>query len=84
MVQLLEQVLVQVKQRAATAGRVLVKHMNTPPAPTFAPLVTSLLALMGSVHSIAGELVGAEGGEEMGEEKDGSVGVMRRLLEDLL
>ncbi|KAJ1031292.1 hypothetical protein NDA18_002509 [Ustilago nuda] len=84
MVQLLEQVLVQVKQRAATAGRVLVKHMNTPPAPTFAPLVTSLLALMGNVHSIAGELVGAEGGEEMGEEKDGSVGVMRRLLEDLL
>ncbi len=59
-----------VKGRSEAAGKLLVTHLNTPPAPTFAPLVTTLVALLASVHS-----------EVSGE--DAAVRELTRLLRDL-
>lgn len=66
-----ERLLEVVKGRAEGAGKLLVTHLNTPPAPTFAPLVTTLVALLASVHSEV-----AKGGE-------GTVRGIVRLLEGL-
>ncbi|KAF6767469.1 hypothetical protein PSEUBRA_005020 [Kalmanozyma brasiliensis GHG001] len=48
---MLERLLHVVRVRAETAGSVMVTHLNTPPAPTFAPVVTGLLALVAGVHA---------------------------------
>lgn len=49
----LQRMLAHIRMRCVKAGDVLAMHLNTPPAPTFAPLVTAILALLASVHAAA-------------------------------
>lgn len=49
-----------VRKRAEKGGKVLMVHLNTPPAPTFAPLVAGLIAICAAVHHPTAALVGEE------------------------
>lgn len=49
----LQKILLLLTTRIESAGKVLVNHLNTPPAPTFAPLISTLLALLASIDSAA-------------------------------
>lgn len=53
----LQRVLLCIRTRALKAGTVLALHLNTPPAPTFAPVVTALLAIIASVHTATAVLL---------------------------
>lgn len=91
----LEAVLEELVRRCEEAGKVLVRHLSTPPAPTFAPLVTALLALVAGVCEGAREglegkaaVEGKDGQQgkkaDAGEgSRKGPVGVARELLEEL-
>lgn len=48
------------KHRCVTAAKLLLIHLNTPPAPTFAPLVTTLVALIANVHTQIDKLVASD------------------------
>lgn len=60
----LEKSLELVKRRARALGKMLVLHANTPPAPTFAPVITTLFALAATVASEAEACLTGNGVEE--------------------
>ncbi|SPO32405.1 uncharacterized protein UTRI_02962 [Ustilago trichophora] len=47
----LQVLLKEVQRRLQNAGKILVRHLNTPPAPTFAPLVTACLGALGCIDA---------------------------------
>lgn len=53
----LQRTLAHIRTRCLRAGEILALHLNTPPAPTFAPLVTALLALLASIHAASSTLL---------------------------
>ncbi|GAC98570.1 hypothetical protein PHSY_006164 [Pseudozyma hubeiensis SY62] len=62
----LQTALLALSARCTTAGRTLLLHLNTPPAPTFAPLVTALIALLAGVDDALQSVVPRKhDGEEM-------------------
>lgn len=56
----LKAVIEVVRKRAEKGAKVLMVHLNTPPAPTFAPLVTALIAICAAVHHPTAALAGEE------------------------
>lgn len=88
MLETMEQVLQEVKLRTKTAGKILVSHMNTPPAPTFAPLVSAILAMIANIHSLVQVLVEEKVNREVkkGETREkisGVIAVLTDILEGL-
>lgn len=69
------------QRRTRNAGQILVGHLNTPPAPTFAALITGCLAILARVDGEIDGLVTNNNKEE--EEECGAVEVLRSLLNDV-
>ncbi|KAI3483809.1 hypothetical protein L1887_53219 [Cichorium endivia] len=56
----LKAVIEVVRKRAEKGAKVLMVHLNTPPAPTFAPLVSALIAICAAGHHPTAALAGEE------------------------
>nr|QBH67540.1 hypothetical protein UEMT_2006 [Ustilago esculenta] len=82
--ELLRESLEVLQKRTQTTGHVLVTHLNTPPAPTFAPLVTTLLVLVASMSDpVRVALEGGRDEADRGQEMEvGSIGVLMDLLRE--
>ncbi|KAJ9478886.1 hypothetical protein PHBOTO_002385 [Pseudozyma hubeiensis] len=79
----LQKTLLALDAKCTTAGRALLLHLNTPPAPTFAPLVTALIALIAGVHDVLQSVVGRkhDAAETDSGEQEAEKGAVEELLE---
>ncbi|TKY85973.1 hypothetical protein EX895_004798 [Sporisorium graminicola] len=76
----LRSVLQVVKRRSHAAGKLFLVHLNTPPAPTFAPLVSACFAL---VAGVCAEVEGGGGADTGDAEAEGLERVVGRIMDVL-